>query len=33
MEYCEKNRSKDVLVTGIADSHNPFQEKKSCIMF
>ncbi|KFD55852.1 hypothetical protein M513_03291 [Trichuris suis] len=30
MDYCEKNKAQDVLVTGIADSHNPFQEKKSC---
>ncbi|KRZ06565.1 Guanine nucleotide-binding protein subunit gamma, partial [Trichinella zimbabwensis] len=32
MDYCEKHKSQDVLVTGIADSHNPFQEKKSCVL-
>jgi len=30
MTYCEENKAHDGLVTGISDSHNPFQEKKSC---
>uniref|UniRef100_A0A915IVB9 Guanine nucleotide-binding protein subunit gamma n=1 Tax=Romanomermis culicivorax TaxID=13658 RepID=A0A915IVB9_ROMCU len=32
IDYCEKNRANDVLITGVADSHNPFQEKKSCVI-
>lgn len=30
MAYCEEHKASDILVTGITDSHNPFQEKKSC---
>ncbi|CAI5455629.1 unnamed protein product [Caenorhabditis angaria] len=32
MEYCEKNKAGDMLVSGPTDQHNPFQEKKSCSM-
>ncbi|EFP10208.1 CRE-GPC-1 protein [Caenorhabditis remanei] len=31
LEYCEKNKGGDLLVSGPTnESHNPFQEKKSC---
>ncbi|KJH43666.1 GGL domain protein [Dictyocaulus viviparus] len=30
LEYCEKNKSSDMLVSGPSDAQNPFQEKKSC---
>uniref|UniRef100_A0AC35U483 G protein gamma domain-containing protein n=1 Tax=Rhabditophanes sp. KR3021 TaxID=114890 RepID=A0AC35U483_9BILA len=31
IEFCEKEKPTDILVSGPADSsHNPFQEKKSC---
>lgn len=30
IEYCEKGKAGDMLVSGPADNHNPFQEKKSC---
>ncbi|PIC19455.1 hypothetical protein B9Z55_025002 [Caenorhabditis nigoni] len=30
MEFCEKNKATDMLVSGPLDAHNPFQEKKSC---
>ncbi|CAL2050754.1 unnamed protein product [Caenorhabditis brenneri] len=30
MEFCEKNKATDMLVSGPTDQHNPFQEKKSC---
>ncbi|CAI2356281.1 unnamed protein product [Caenorhabditis sp. 36 PRJEB53466] len=30
LEFCEKNKTNDMLVSGPADQHNPFQEKKSC---
>ncbi|KAE9412915.1 hypothetical protein Angca_002911 [Angiostrongylus cantonensis] len=30
LEYCEKNKSNDALVSGPSDAQNPFQEKKSC---
>ncbi|CAD6193267.1 unnamed protein product [Caenorhabditis auriculariae] len=32
MEFCEKNKQQDMLVSGPGDQHNPFQEKKSCSM-
>uniref|UniRef100_A0A8R1HXS0 Guanine nucleotide-binding protein subunit gamma n=1 Tax=Caenorhabditis japonica TaxID=281687 RepID=A0A8R1HXS0_CAEJA len=30
LEFCEKNKGVDMLVSGPSDQHNPFQEKKSC---
>ncbi|CAP21578.2 Protein CBR-GPC-1 [Caenorhabditis briggsae] len=30
VEFCEKNKATDMLVSGPLDAHNPFQEKKSC---
>uniref|UniRef100_A0AAF5RSW1 Guanine nucleotide-binding protein subunit gamma n=1 Tax=Strongyloides stercoralis TaxID=6248 RepID=A0AAF5RSW1_STRER len=30
IEYCEKEKAGDMLVSGPIDNHNPFQEKKSC---
>uniref|UniRef100_A0A0M3I036 Guanine nucleotide-binding protein subunit gamma n=2 Tax=Ascaris TaxID=6251 RepID=A0A0M3I036_ASCLU len=30
IEYCEKEKPHDMLVSGPQDNHNPFQEKKSC---
>uniref|UniRef100_A0A7E4WCC8 Guanine nucleotide-binding protein subunit gamma n=1 Tax=Panagrellus redivivus TaxID=6233 RepID=A0A7E4WCC8_PANRE len=32
IDYCEKEKPNDTLVCGPSDSHNPFQEKKSCIV-
>ncbi|KAF8381579.1 gpc-1 [Pristionchus pacificus] len=32
IEYCEKNKGGDALISGPPDNHNPFQEKKSCAM-
>uniref|UniRef100_A0A914XJF4 Guanine nucleotide-binding protein subunit gamma n=1 Tax=Plectus sambesii TaxID=2011161 RepID=A0A914XJF4_9BILA len=32
IDYCEKEKVNDILVSGVSDSHNPFQEKKSCIL-
>ncbi|CAD6193274.1 unnamed protein product [Caenorhabditis auriculariae] len=34
IDFCEKNKKKDVLVTGgLSDSRNPYQEKKGCSLF
>ncbi|VDN91885.1 Uncharacterized protein BM_BM4740 [Brugia malayi] len=30
IEYCEREKQHDMLVSGPIDNHNPFQEKKSC---
>uniref|UniRef100_A0A915Q2N8 Guanine nucleotide-binding protein subunit gamma n=1 Tax=Setaria digitata TaxID=48799 RepID=A0A915Q2N8_9BILA len=30
IEYCEREKPHDMLVSGPIDNHNPFQEKKSC---
>ncbi|CAA91806.1 Guanine nucleotide-binding protein subunit gamma [Caenorhabditis elegans] len=30
LDFCEKNKTNDMLVSGPTDQHNPFQEKKSC---
>ncbi|CEF63526.1 G-protein, gamma subunit family and G-protein gamma-like domain-containing protein [Strongyloides ratti] len=32
IEYCEKEKANDMLVSGPIDNHNPFQEKKSWVM-
>jgi hypothetical protein len=32
IDYCEREKGKDTLVSGPLDAHNPFQEKKSCVV-
>ncbi|VDO51401.1 unnamed protein product [Haemonchus placei] len=32
MDYCEKHKATDTLVSGTTDAQNPFREKKGCTL-
>ncbi|XGW05516.1 hypothetical protein V3C99_016120, partial [Haemonchus contortus] len=32
LDYCEKHKATDTLVSGTTDAQNPFREKKGCTL-